>query len=542
MKPSIVLVGLSGSGKTTAGALLAERLGWRFVDTDRLVETTVGQSINEIFAEHGEAAFREWESTALDYACQPRTVVATGGGCVEALANRTLIRERADVIWLHAQPETLAGRLGQAADRPLLEGDPAARLVAQAERRNPHYAALANWVVPVDRLAIDDMVTEIEHGLGRLRGQGDLTVITPSGTYEIVVGADALAQLPAALDQLGLKGRAWLISDTNVLPRYGAQLQQLLEDAGVQFASYAIPAGEEHKHMGTVGALHDWLLANGVERRDVVLALGGGVVGDVAGFVAATVLRGIAVVQLPTTVLAMVDSAIGGKTGVDHPVGKNLIGAFHQPRMVLADTSLLASLPAAERQAGWAEAIKHGMIGDPGLFHDLVAHAPDIAELREPHLSDLLRRAALFKVKIVSRDEREGGERILLNYGHTLGHALEACTGYRMRHGEAIATGMCAAAAIARRLDLIDESVVVQQQAALTVFGLPTRFPGDIDPHALLARTASDKKSRDRRIRWVLPTGIGSMTVRQDVPEKIVEEVVQEMIGGAGENRGSVVV
>jgi 3-dehydroquinate synthase len=276
------------------------------------------------------------------------------------------------------------------------------------------------------------------------------------------------------------------------------------------------------------------MIGGGVERRDAVLALGGGVVGDLAGFVAATVLRGIALIQLPTTLLAMVDSALGGKTGVNHPLGKNLIGAFHQPRLVLSDTGTLATLPPRELRAGWAEVIKHAVIRDAGLFGELEDWRLEIGDWRfdNPNprslISNLIRRAAKVKVDVVNADERETGERMLLNYGHTLGHALEALTGYgTLLHGEAVAIGMDLAARIALRMELWGPESVERQRALLQAYGLPTDLPAGVDPARLLELTLRDKKVRAGRVRWVLPTTIGAAEVHDDVPEEMVRAVVE---------------
>ncbi len=527
MKRCIALIGLSGSGKSTLGEQLARRLGWGFIDTDKWIEARAGVPIATIFAEQGEAAFRELEEEAMRSACQPMTVVATGGGCVERSANYVLLHEQAAVIWLRAQPAALVRRLAGSGDRPLLNGDRLAILDRLAQRRDSLYAALADLSVAVDQLTAPEVLAEVEHWVRQGHVMQDVMVRTPSGSYGVVVGPGVIEQLPLRLGELGLQGRVWIVSDSHVLPRHGSRVENVLRAAHMPVASYAMPAGEAYKTMQTVGMLHDWLLAQGVERGDVVLALGGGVVGDVAGFVAATVLRGIAVIQVPTTVLAMVDSAIGGKTGVDHPVGKNLIGAFHQPRLVLSDTTLLATLPAVERTAGWTEALKHGMIGDATLFHDLAAQVRQLQDLQEPHLTDLLRRAAGFKARIVSADEREAGDRILLNYGHTIGHALEGWSEYRIRHGEAVAIGMCVAVGIAHELGLVSSEVVAELRDVLASFGLPTAVPHDVDAEDLMARTGSDKKVRNRRVQWVLPTAIGAMTVRQDVPDEIVIQVLR---------------
>jgi 3-dehydroquinate synthase len=369
-----------------------------------------------------------------------------------------------------------------------------------------------------------------------LTNQTDLTVTTPAGSYAVVVAAGALAQLPALLRQHGLTGALWLISDSNVFPHHGAALAEQLRAAGYSVQTQCVPAGEPSKSQQHYWELCSWLLENGVERRDVVLALGGGVVGDLAGFVAATVLRGLAFVQLPTSLLAMVDAAIGGKTGINHAQGKNLIGAFYQPRLVLADTLTLRTLPARELIAGWAEVIKHGVIRDAALFARLAASAPQLGvtgashtptSLPEPLTSEIIRQAAAVKVAVVNADEREQGERIILNYGHTLAHALETATGYTTwLHGEAVAIGMHAAAGIAGALGMLPAQVREQQHALLAAYGLPSDFPPNLDPEHMLALTLRDKKVRARRVRWVLPTAIGSVRVRDDVPEAVVRSVM----------------
>jgi 3-dehydroquinate synthase len=361
-----------------------------------------------------------------------------------------------------------------------------------------------------------------------------LTITTPTASYPILVGSGLLKTLPDQLAPLGLRGALWLISDSEVYPRYGPAVEAALRVAGYTVQSYSVPAGEASKDLRIVAGCYDWLIGGKVERRDAVLALGGGVVGDLAGFVAATVLRGVAVVQLPTTLLAMVDSAIGGKTGVNHPFGKNLIGAFHQPRLVLSDTNTLATLPPRELRAGWAEVIKHGVIRDAKLFAELEDWRLEIGDWRldDPKLqspiSTLIRKAAKVKVDIVNADERESGERMLLNYGHTLGQALEAATSYgELLHGEAVAIGMTLAARIAERLGMFDTTSVERQTRLLCAYGLPTELPPGVAPDQLLELTLQDKKVRAGKPRWVLPTAIGVAVVRDDVPEALVRAVVE---------------
>jgi 3-dehydroquinate synthase len=373
-----------------------------------------------------------------------------------------------------------------------------------------------------------------------------LTVTTPTAAYHILVGPGLLASLPAQLAALDLRGAIWLISDSAVYPRYGRALVAQLRAAGYAVQRQVVPAGETSKNLAVVSQLYDWLIGGGIERRDTLLALGGGVVGDLSGFVAGTILRGVALVQLPTTLLAMVDSAIGGKTGVNHPQSKNLIGTFHHPRLVLSDTDTLASLPPRELRSGWAEAIKHGVIRDAGLFEQLEAlsaapeqsrlawsvgaTAPNVARSSQT-IGAVIRRAAAVKVALVNADERESGERMLLNYGHTIGHALEVVTGYgTLLHGEAVAIGMHLAAQIAARLDMLDSAMVERQQRLLHAYGLPTAIPPTVEAARLLTVTLHDKKVHAGRVRWVLPTALGAATTRDDVPEALVRAIISSTI------------
>lgn len=533
MQQNIVLVGLSGSGKTSVAPLIAQSLGWRCIDTDCEVEVKAQQPISAIFATQGETAFRALEAQALQAALdQGPIVIATGGGIVESASNRELLQSKAFVVWLHASTARLVERIEAMTDRPLLSKSPDETLRSMTLRRTPLYADLADYIVTTEGLTPQAIADDIVRAYN-VRQQGGsaagVQVVTAGGSYAVQAGPGLLETLPNQLQRLNLTGRIWLISDTNVMQLHGAHVQHLLRENGYSVEAYSIPTGEQYKTLDTVRGAYDWLLESGVERRDVVLALGGGVVGDLAGFVAATVLRGIAVIQLPTTVLAMVDSALGGKTGVDHVVGKNLIGAFHQPRLVLADTALLATLPAEERAAGWAEAIKHGVIGDAALFADLQQSAARVLALEEPITGELLQRAAAYKARIVSGDEREQGARMLLNYGHTIGHAVEAESNYTLRHGECVAIGMMAAGGIAARLGLFSAAALAEQQAVLELFGLPTRLPANIDIEQVLTRIGSDKKVRAKRIHWVLPTKIGAATIRDDVPLEVVIDVLTEL-------------
>ena len=351
--------------------------------------------------------------------------------------------------------------------------------------------------------------------------------------YPIVIGAGALQQLGEQVRAAGIKAGTKVLVVTNpvVEQHYGATALSSLKAAGFEASSLVIEAGEDQKTPATVALIHDAAFERRLERGSLIVALGGGVVGDMAGFAAASWLRGIAVVQVPTTLLAMVDAAIGGKTGVNHPGGKNLIGAFHQPRLVLIDPATLATLPEREFRAGMAEVIKYGVIGDAELFADLEAAAgrdataglASLSAVGPALLQPLLERSAAAKARVVAADEREGGLRAILNYGHTLGHVVEALCGYgTWLHGEAVAIGMVAAGELSLELGLWGASEQRRQRAVIAAAGLPQQWPA-LDPGAVLQCLQGDKKVRDGKVRFVLPTGLGSVQIRDDVtPEQVL--------------------
>ena len=363
-------------------------------------------------------------------------------------------------------------------------------------------------------------------------------------SYPIVVGAGNLSQLGPLLLEQGIKpgSKVLLVTNPVVDLHYGTPCRASLAAAGFQVSSLVIEAGEDQKTPATVALIHDAAFAAKLERGSLIVALGGGVVGDMAGFAAATWLRGIAVVQVPTTLLAMVDAAIGGKTGVNHPGGKNLIGAFHQPRLVLIDPSVLATLPVQEFRAGMAEVIKYGVIGDSELFAALEAAAlkdpsgdaglASREALGEALLQSLLERSAAAKAQVVAADEREGGLRAILNYGHTLGHCVETLSGYgTYLHGEAVGLGMLAAGALSRHLGLWSAQDESRQRALIAAAGLPLSWP-PLDPEAVLACLQGDKKVRQGKVRFVLPIAIGQVVIRDDIDPELIRQVLVELTAG----------
>jgi len=357
----------------------------------------------------------------------------------------------------------------------------------------------------------------------------EINVGLPQGGYTIHILPDGLDRAGDLICGLGLGRRTLVVADETVAALYGDRLLAALKNAGLAAELTALPPGEEAKSLAAAETLYTKAIAAGLDRRSPIVALGGGVVGDLAGFVAATYLRGVPFIQLPTTLLAQVDSSVGGKVAVNHPAGKNLIGAFHQPRLVIADTGVLATLPARELAAGLAEVIKHGVIADPVLFEYLAARRLAILAREPAALAEIIRRSCAIKAAVVAVDEKETGLRMTLNFGHTIGHAIEACAGYgRYRHGEAVAIGMHGAALLSRRLGRCGDGVAAAIAGLAADFGLPV-FARGCRPDDLMAFLARDKKSLGGAVNWVLVGAIGRVETSRDVPEEAVRQVLAEI-------------
>ena len=556
---NIILTGFSYTGKTKVGQKVAWKLGWKFIDIDEEIVRSYGKPIAEIFARDGEERFRELETKALERVSQgSNLVIATGGGAVMSAANREMMMESGVVICLEAKPATIYRRLLKEAEdptnqeaRPLLAGpEPLRRIEWLKGFRQPYYA-LADWTVHTDNLTVDEVADEVILGWrygkrGRVappalpdareseapycEQQGAACVVTTATeSYPVFVGWGFLEELGRRMRNAGLWGMAHIVSDEGVFPLYGARVTKILEDAGFEVDSLIVPQGERSKSFETAVKIYDWLVDCRAERGDNIVALGGGVVGDLAGFVAATFLRGLPLVQVPTSLIGMVDSSIGGKVAVNHPQGKNLIGAFYQPRLVIADTQALTTLPRRELVSGWAEVVKHAMIRDLRLLELLEQQAEGLLALDRMVTSDVVARSAAIKAKIVSEDEKERGIRVILNYGHTIAHGLETAANYeRFLHGEAVAIGMTGAAMISRDVGLLFHEIVERQEALLRRFGLPTTFSG-VDIERILQATELDKKVRRKKVRWVLLRAIGQPVVRDDVHREVAAGVIRKL-------------
>lgn len=541
----VVLTGFSGSGKSTVALLLAAKLGWRPVDIDQDIEIEYGMTIPEIFARDGEESFRAVERQHLLNALDAnRVIIATGGGAVandEVWGDSLLRRDGTLVVTLDARPDEVLRRMreqaelvGASTERPMLAGgDPLKRIDDLKTQRQDYYDR-ADVTLIVDRIpaqaVADEIATMVRPSLLEPRAR----LVASSGSSDIHIGPGAIDYAGELIRERYPKAQhAWIVADANVDAIHGSSVETTLLAFGLHPRRLAVPAGEGSKSFATLGTLHDWMLNGGVERGDVVVALGGGVIGDLAGFAAATVLRGIGLVQIPTTLLSMVDSSIGGKTGINHAAGKNLIGAFYQPPLVIIDTHFLGTLPPRELRSGFGEIVKHAIIqpSTPGgdradLQRFLERNAKGLRNLREPAITYLVARNIELKAAVVANDERETGIRAFLNFGHTLGHGIEAA-GYQLLHGEAIAVGMRAAMRIGGTLGTATPIDIEYVDSLIDRFGLPARAVVDRD--RVMDLIASDKKKRSGRLRWILPLNSGGVTISEDVPLEVARAALEQV-------------
>ncbi len=495
----LLLVGMMGTGKSSTGRRLAEVLDRPFVDTDEEIVAATGRTIPEIWSTEGEKKMRAVESAVLaeTLASPSPLVIAVGGGAVLDPANRAALARAGEVVWLRAAVATLAARLGDGDGRPLLHPDAAGALERMEPARRPLYEEVADFTVDVDDFEPDATVTAVLGAIQRRIG-----VALAEHPYEVVVGPGA-RQLVRSVIPPGAS-RAALVTQAGVNVRVATGLDE---------AEFTIGLGESAKSFGTVEELCRGFARAGLTRADVVVAVGGGVVTDVAGFAASCYHRGLAVIQVPTTLLAQVDAAIGGKTGVNLPEGKNLAGSFWQPCAVLCDPDTLSSLPAREWRSGFGEMAKYECLG--------------LADLAGRSLVDQIASCVAAKAAIVAVDERDAGHRMILNYGHTLAHALEAMgfaggegSEASIRHGEAVAVGLVFAARLAAELGRIGAAEVSRHLAAVERYGLSPSIPAGVSLEELLVFMGRDKKTRTG-LSFVLAGPRGVELVPDVAPEAV---------------------
>ncbi len=521
---TVYLYGPPGVGKTTIGKILAENLNIPFVDLDAEIEKSAGKGIPSIFADDGEESFREREERALKSVGET-SVVALGGGALLQQPSRNYVRDE-QVICLGASTKTLTARLQKDGDqRPLLQNNSLEKLL---DGRRAHYASFQIQIDTENRTPAET-AAEIQNRLGRfwLRGMG-------SG-YAARVEAGGLGKLADLLPEHGCQPPYVIVADANVAPLYGEQLSADLNAPLVTFA-----AGETHKNIDTMTQLWCELLQAGMERGGTILALGGGITNDMAGFAAATFMRGCHWVSLPTSLLCMVDASLGGKTGVDLPEGKNLVGAFHPPKLVLADPATLRTLPDVEIRNGLAEVVKHGVIDDAELFKSLTTEFTESTEsLRKTeknsvdsvfsvvNWTELVIRAMGVKIRIIEEDPFEQGIRAALNFGHTIGHGIEHLSGYALKHGEAVGIGMVVETQLAERIGIAEAGLADEIAETLLTLGLPVAIPSGISVPDLVAAIQHDKKKAKGVVKFALPVTLGEVKVGVVVEdlEKLLEKL-----------------
>jgi len=537
----LVLVGMMGSGKTSIGKRLAQRLGLGFVDSDHEIEAAHRLTISEIFASHGEPYFRDGERRVLARLIgEGERVIATGGGAFIDPRTRELIRDRAVSIWLHAEFGVLMRRVRKRPTRPLLQNDdPEGVMRRLIDQRYPVYAE-ADIAAQSRDAPHEVIVEEIIQALdAHLASQGEFavdmnTLVLPPAaarvavalgdrSYDILIGPDLIATAGARIAQLAPGASVFIVTDAHVGALWLAPLEASLDGAGVRHSRLILAPGESTKDFVNFQKLCEAALEARVERGDLLVALGGGVIGDLTGFAAASLRRGMNFVQIPTTVLSQVDSSVGGKTGINSAHGKNLVGAFHQPSLVLADTGSLATLPPREFAAGYAEVVKYGLIDRPDFFAWLEKHWPAVFG-RGPELEHAIAVSCEAKAAVVARDETEQGDRALLNLGHTFGHALEKIVGYdsaRLVHGEGVAVGMACAFRFSAREGFCPPQAAERVEAHLRAVGLPTRIsqalsaPCQVDD--ILHAMAQDKKVKRGALTFILARDIGQSFIAKNV-------------------------
>jgi shikimate kinase/3-dehydroquinate synthase len=557
---SIVLVGMMGSGKSSIGRRLAALLEVPFNDADTAIEQAAGMTIDDIFRVHGEPYFRDGEERVIRRLLRAGSqVLATGGGAILSAKTRAEIASGAVSIWLKAPVELLLQRVSRRDNRPLLKtGDPRAVIERLLAERTPYYS-MADLVIESrdapHEMVVDEVLSQLGSYLagGRTRnaaapviqeGGAAMAASTSTGgafhrldvalgarSYPILIGSGLLKSAPQHLGPVLPDARFAIVADRTV-QQYADELAETLSRDGLLLGPICfVPSGEASKSFSALERVCGALLDLGIERRHAVIALGGGVVGDLAGFAAACVKRGVRLVQVPTSLLAQVDSSVGGKTGINARHGKNLIGAFYQPSLVLADLGTLETLPPREFRAGYAEIVKYGALGNVAFFAWLEAHGTRIFAREADALTYAIETSCRMKAEIVTRDETETGDRALLNLGHTFGHAAEAWAGYSgaLLHGEAVALGMVLAAQFSEAQGHCSGDVTERIIHHLKESGLPTDFKavhaqtGRMpDLESLLAFMEQDKKVKEGEMTLILLRGLGEAFIAPKVPRAAI--------------------
>jgi len=530
MKQHIFFTGFMASGKSRTGRAMAERLGRPLIDTDAVIVERAGKSISEIFEQDGEAKFREMESSLISEIAQNTTpqIVSLGGGALNNPANIKTIHENGVLIRLWAKPEVLSERIGRKNTRPLLanlsDEERLAKIKQMLKDREPSYAQ-ADFSVESTNDSTEAHVTERILQILKFWESHALDVLPSSGgRYPIFIGKNITPSAACLLEGLRLSPtHDFLVcTDTTIAKAQAPMINELRTQAS-RCPVFKFQAGERNKTLHNLNQLYSFMLHRGYTRKSCLLQFSGGVVGDMAGFGAATYQRGIPFIQFPTTLLSMVDSSVGGKVAVNHAEGKNMIGAFYQPEAVVCDLSVLSTLPENEYLAGLAEIVKYGVIYDEDFFRYMELNVEAIKKHNYDVLRHLIFRSCQIKAEVVGIDEKEAGLRAILNYGHTFGHAIENLTHYEMfSHGIAVALGMRVAARASVLLGLMDEAAEKRQNALLDALGFPKTY--NIDEEGAWNAMAVDKKAEKGTRVYILPTKIGAVKKVTNIDKEIVKQ------------------
>ena len=544
MNELVYLIGFSGTGKSSVARLIAQALRWRFIDMDAEIESSYGKSISEIFQTKGEKWFRDEESKLLNnISVKNKHIISTGGGVPVKDQNMNLMLKTGYVICLDASVDQivarlsiLAGKDNKLSDRPKIT-NLSVEDISNFKSERANIYSMANFTINTNHLTVEQVTNELLKSINKFLNKLNViewqkiddfctSVENINNIYPVYVGSDLYEKLPQMLKPFLIKHKVFLLADDGS-KLYMRKIQKVFELNKIKTTTLVLNSGEQSKSLENTSSIYEWLSSEHADRDDILLGIGGGMVGDISGYVAATYMRGIKFVLIPTTLLSMSDSSIGGKTAIDVNNIKNLVGSFHAPSLVVSDLLALDTLPQRQINSGWAELIKHGFIKDRELL-DQMMDIKDFNYLNEELIS-IIKKSIKIKADIVSVDENEKyGQRILLNYGHTVGHAIEASTNLnKYTHGEAVSLGMVFAAKLSNKLGLLSDDDYNFHIQILNKFNLPTDFK-DINWENCFDLIKNDKKVKDGKINWVLLKSLGNSFTKNDISEDILMEIVRE--------------
>tara|TARA_B100001142_G_scaffold112640_1_gene114566 strand:+ start:514 stop:2154 length:1641 start_codon:yes stop_codon:yes gene_type:complete len=546
MNKILYIIGFSGTGKSVASKLAAEALGWKLFDMDQIIEEEIGKPISQIFEQNGEEWFRDKESELLlKLSKENNCIISTGGGLPVRCSNFDIMNNSGYVLTLDASINIIVKRLKNKSSegenekslRPKLIQSSLSEITQFKSERSDIYAK-SDFTINTNKLSVEEVANNIVYQAEKYVDQLNslhfeqfdsfcTNVLSKNNQYGVFVGLDIYKYLPEVMNKIINKQKVYLLSDDGSKP-YMRKIQQVFELAGKSTTTFVIPQGETSKSLSISSKIYEWLSYEHADRGDVLIGVGGGVVGDITGFVASTYMRGIKFVLVPTTLLSMSDSSIGGKTAVDVNKIKNLVGSFYNPSLVYSDLISLKTLPERQINSGWAELIKHGFIKDRDLLDQMI-QIQDYKKIND-NVSSIIKKSIQIKGEIVTVDENEKyGSRIMLNYGHTLGHAIESSTNLEQyTHGEAVSIGMSFAAKLSNHLNMLSDDDLKLHNDILKKFDLPVS-PDNIDWEKCFELIKNDKKVKNGKINWILLESLGKAVVRDNIEKDTIFRIFGEM-------------